>query len=86
MFFQANMAEQPLQRRGMRSSPKKKSSRSSSVALWASGQSPPYVLHIEVTDLQRVLFDEVAAGFDFVAHEDAEHVVGGAGVLHGDPD
>ena len=30
-----------------------------------------------------MLLDEVAAGLDFVAHEDAEHVVGGAGVLHG---
>src|SRR5437762_13043743 len=42
----------------------------------------PYRLYIQVPHLQRVLFDEVAAGFDFVAHEDAEHVVGGAGVLH----
>src|SRR5437868_3986521 len=29
-----------------------------------------------------MLLDEVAAGFDFVPHEDAEHVVGSAGVLH----
>ena len=31
-----------------------------------------------------MLLDELAAGLDLVAHEDAEEVVGGAGVVHGD--
>ncbi len=34
-------------------------------------------LHIQVFDFQGVLFDELAAGFDLVAHEDAEELVGG---------
>jgi hypothetical protein len=40
-------------------------------------------LRVQIPHFQRVLLDEFAAGFDFVAHEDAEHV-GGAEVLHGD--
>ena len=32
---------------------------------------------------QGVLFDEIVAGFCFVAHEDAEEVVGCGGVGHG---
>ena len=44
----------------------------------------PVRLHIQVPRLEGVFFDELAAGFHFVAHEDSEHVVGGAGVVHGD--
>ena len=39
--------------------------------------------HIQIPYFQRVLLDELAAGFDFVAHEDPEEIVGGAGVFHG---
>ena len=46
----------------------------------------PNGLHVQVADFQGVLFDELAARFDFVAHQDAEHVVGGAGVAHADLD
>ena len=38
--------------------------------------------HIQIPHFQRVLLDELAAGFDLVAHQDAEEVVGGAGVVH----
>ena len=40
--------------------------------------------HIQIPNIQRVLLNELAAGFDLVAHEDAEEVVGGAGVVHAD--
>ena len=40
--------------------------------------------HIQIPHFQRVLLDEFAAGFDLVAHEDAEEVVGGADVFHAD--
>src|ERR1043166_976600 len=33
----------------------------------------------------RVLLDELAAGLDVLAHQDAEHPIGGGGVLQGDP-
>jgi hypothetical protein len=39
-------------------------------------------LHIQIPRLQRVFLDELAAGFDLVAHEDAEEVVGRTDVLH----
>jgi len=42
------------------------------------------LLDVQVAHFQGVLFDELAPGFDFVTHEDSEHVVGGAGVVHGD--
>mgnify|MGYP007097289110 CR=1 FL=1 len=35
-------------------------------------------LYIQVADFQGVLFDELAARFDFVAHQDPEHFVGSA--------
>lgn len=41
-------------------------------------------LHIQIPHFQCVLLDELAAGFDFFAHQDPEHVVGGAGVVHAD--
>ena len=32
--------------------------------------------HVKIPYFQRVLLDELAAGFDFVAHQDAEEVIG----------
>ncbi len=40
--------------------------------------------YVQIADFEGVFFDELAAGFDFVAHENAEEVVGGAGVFHAD--
>ena len=40
--------------------------------------------HIQIPHIERVLLDEFAAGFDLVAHEDAEEVVGCADVFHAD--
>ncbi len=40
--------------------------------------------HVQVFDVERVFLDEFAAGFDGVAHEDAEHFIGGGGVFHRD--
>jgi hypothetical protein len=42
------------------------------------------LLHIQIPRFHRVFFDKLATLLDFVAHEDAEDVVGGAGVFHGD--
>jgi len=33
-------------------------------------------LHIEVLDVERIVFDELAAGLDLVAHQGREHQVG----------
>ena len=41
-------------------------------------------LHIEVADVEGVVFDEAAAGFDVVAHEDGEDLVGADGVVEDD--
>ncbi len=41
-------------------------------------------LHIQILDFEGVFFDELAAGFDLVAHEDAEELVGGGDVVHRD--
>jgi hypothetical protein len=38
---------------------------------------------IEIADVEGVLFDEVAAGFDVVAHQNAENLVGAGRVCHG---
>jgi len=38
-------------------------------------------LHVQVADVQRVFFDELAAGFDVVAHEDSEDFIGACGVF-----
>jgi hypothetical protein len=35
-------------------------------------------LYIQIPHIQRVLLDEVPSGFDLVARQDAEEVVGGA--------
>src|SRR5262245_11935098 len=43
-----------------------------------------YRLDVQVHDVQRVLLDEIAAGFDGIAHEDGEHLVGADGIFHGD--
>jgi len=40
-------------------------------------------LNIQIAHLQRVLFDELAAGLDLLAHEDGEDLFGGVGVLEG---
>jgi hypothetical protein len=40
--------------------------------------------HVQIPRFQGVLLDELAAGLDLVAHQNAEEVVGGAGVFHGD--
>ena len=37
---------------------------------------------VEVADFEGVLFDEVAAGFDVVAHQHSENLVGRGGVFH----
>ena len=42
-------------------------------------------LHVQIPHFQRVLLDELAAGFDLVAHQDAEQVVGRAGVVASSP-
>jgi hypothetical protein len=39
-------------------------------------------LHIQILHIQRVLLDEFAAGFDVVAHQHPEQLVGAAGVFH----
>src|SRR6185295_14771342 len=41
-------------------------------------------LHVEVADVEGVVFDELAAGFDFFAHELREHFFGfdGVGEVH----
>ena len=41
-------------------------------------------LDIEVFDVEGVFFDELAAGFDVVAHEDSENLIRAGGVIHGD--
>ena len=43
-------------------------------------------LYVQIPHFQRVFFDEFAAGFDFVPHQDAEEVVGGGGFVHFDPE
>ena len=40
--------------------------------------------HIQIPHIERVLLDEFAAGFDLVAHQDAEEIVGAADVVHAD--
>ncbi len=39
---------------------------------------------IQIADFQGMFFNEFAARFHFVAHQHAKHLVGGAGILHGD--
>ena len=39
---------------------------------------------IEIGDVEGVFFYEFAAGFDVVAHQDAEDFVGGGGIVHAD--
>ena len=41
-------------------------------------------LHVEIPHFEGVLFDELAAGLDVVAHESAEHVVCAGDVVHFD--
>ncbi len=41
-------------------------------------------LNVQVPRFQRVLLNKLPPGFDFVAHEDSEEVVGGGRVFHGD--
>ena len=44
------------------------------------------LLNIQFTDIQRVLLDELAARFDFVAHQNSEHVIRLGCVIHFDLD
>src|SRR5688500_15799584 len=39
-------------------------------------------LDVEVTNVERVLLDELATGLDLIAHEHAEELVGTDGVAH----
>jgi len=40
--------------------------------------------HIQIPRLQRVLLDKLPPRLDLVAHENAEDVIGGAGIVHSD--
>jgi peptidoglycan/LPS O-acetylase OafA/YrhL len=55
-----------------------------SAAVWKPPTLAPRPLYVEIPHLERVFLDELTAGLDFVSHQDAEQVVGGAGVGHRD--
>lgn len=43
-----------------------------------------FTLHVQILHFQRVFLDELSSRFHFIAHQNAEQVIGGRGVVHGD--
>jgi len=43
----------------------------------------PETVYVQITRFERMPLDELAAGLDLLAHQNAEHVVGRRGVFHG---